>query len=110
VIHIEFSGVILDLNGKYGKGKANPVTNHEGSYSCGMSKLPHFLDNGLTDGYEIASFKRRLHFSSRRYLALTSVRSRVNPMAIVQLEGLGQLKNPISCEQYFWYFAGTYFL
>jgi hypothetical protein len=32
------------------KGKAIPVTGHEGPQGCETSRLPHFLDNRLTDG------------------------------------------------------------
>jgi hypothetical protein len=38
-----------------GKGKAIPVTRHEGPYGCERSRLPHFLDNQLTDGGEVVS-------------------------------------------------------
>jgi hypothetical protein len=40
---------------KYKKGKANPVTGREGPQGCGTSRLPHFLDNRLTDGSEFVS-------------------------------------------------------
>jgi hypothetical protein len=32
------------------KGKAIPVTGRGGPRGCETSKLPHFLDNRLTDG------------------------------------------------------------
>jgi hypothetical protein len=32
------------------KGKANPVTGHGGPQGYETSRLPHFLDNWLTDG------------------------------------------------------------
>jgi hypothetical protein len=38
-----------------GKGKAIPVTGHEGPYGCQTSRLTHFLDNRLTDGGEVVS-------------------------------------------------------
>jgi hypothetical protein len=37
------------------KGKAIPVTGHGGPYICETSRLPHFLDNQLTDGSEVVS-------------------------------------------------------
>jgi hypothetical protein len=36
-------------------GKAIPVTGREGPYGCETSRLPHFLDNRLTDGGEVVS-------------------------------------------------------
>jgi hypothetical protein len=39
--------------------KAIPVTGHGGPYGCEKSRLPHFLDNRLTDGGEAVSLKRR---------------------------------------------------
>jgi hypothetical protein len=41
------------------KGKAIPVTGHGGLQSCETSRLPHFLDNRLTDGGEVVSLTRR---------------------------------------------------
>jgi hypothetical protein len=37
------------------KGKAIPITGRGGPYVCEMSRLPHFLDNRLTDGGEVVS-------------------------------------------------------
>jgi hypothetical protein len=37
------------------KGKAIPVTGHEGAWGCEMSKLTHFLDSWLTDVSHAAS-------------------------------------------------------
>jgi hypothetical protein len=45
------------------KGKAIPVTGREGPYVCETSKLPHLLDNRLTDGRDILSLTRRPLFS-----------------------------------------------
>jgi hypothetical protein len=41
------------------KGKAIPVTGREGPYCCEKSRLPHFLDNRLTDGGKVVSLTRR---------------------------------------------------
>jgi hypothetical protein len=35
------------------KSKANPVTDHEGPYSCGMLRLPHFLKERLRYASEV---------------------------------------------------------
>jgi hypothetical protein len=45
------------LNDK--KGKAIPVTRRGGPYGCETSRLPHFLDNRLTESGEVVSFKCR---------------------------------------------------
>jgi hypothetical protein len=41
------------------KGKAILVTGCGSLYTCKTSRLPHFLDNQLTDGSEVASLMRR---------------------------------------------------
>jgi hypothetical protein len=41
------------------KDKAIPVTDLEYPSGCEMPKLPHFLDNRLTDGVEFVSLTRR---------------------------------------------------
>jgi hypothetical protein len=47
------------------KGKVTPVTGHGGPQGCETSKLPHFLDNRLTDGVEVVSLMRRPPFNSQ---------------------------------------------
>jgi hypothetical protein len=37
------------------KGKVIPVTGRGGPYICETSRLPHFLDNRLTDGDKVVS-------------------------------------------------------
>jgi hypothetical protein len=44
-------------------GKAIPVTGREGSLGCETSRLPHILNNRLTDGGEVVSLKRRPSFT-----------------------------------------------
>jgi hypothetical protein len=41
------------------KSKAIPATDRGDQYCCEMSRLPHFLDNRLTDGGEAVSLTRR---------------------------------------------------
>jgi hypothetical protein len=45
------------------RGKAIPVTGRGGPKGCETSRLPHFLDNRLTDGGEVVSLMRRPHFT-----------------------------------------------
>jgi hypothetical protein len=79
-------------------GKAIPVRGCEGPYSCETSRLPHFVDNRLTDGgkVELVSLMRRPPFTPQEdswYSFLLEAKS--SPGALVRLEGLGQLKkNP----------------
>jgi hypothetical protein len=57
------------------KNTAIPVTGRGGPWGCERSKLPHFLDNRLTDGGEVVSLTRRLLFTPPgRSLILISVR------------------------------------
>jgi hypothetical protein len=48
------------------KGKAIPVTGLEGPQGCETSRLPHFLDDRLTDGGEVVSLMRRLPSTPRK--------------------------------------------
>jgi hypothetical protein len=41
------------------KLKAIPATGRGGPWGCETSRLPHFLDNRLTDGGEVVSLKHR---------------------------------------------------
>jgi hypothetical protein len=45
------------------KGKIIPVTSCEGLQGCEMSRLPHFLDNPLTDGSKTISLTHRPPFT-----------------------------------------------
>jgi hypothetical protein len=48
------------------KGKAIRVTGREGPYGSETSRLPHFLDNRLTDSGEVVSLTRRPPFTPRK--------------------------------------------
>jgi hypothetical protein len=61
-----------------------------------MLRLPHLLDSWLKDGSEVVSFTHRPHLPPGIFLVLISVRSSVDPRAIVRLEGLGKLKKSTS--------------
>jgi hypothetical protein len=56
-----------------------------------MSRIPHFVDNRLTDGREVVSVTRRPLFTFQKYL-LIFIRDWVNPVAMMKLEGLGKLE------------------
>jgi hypothetical protein len=45
------------------KRKLIPVTGRGGPQGCETSRLPHFLDNRLTDGSEVISLTRGPHFT-----------------------------------------------
>jgi hypothetical protein len=59
-------------------------------------RLPHFLENRLTDGGEVVSLTRRPLFTPGRFLVLISVRGSADPRAIVRLEVLVKLKKKSS--------------
>jgi hypothetical protein len=61
-----------------------------------MSRLPNFLENRLTDVLRLSAPWAIHPLPPGRFLVLISVRGWVDPRATVQLEGLGQLKNPIT--------------
>jgi hypothetical protein len=50
---------------KYKKSISIPVTGCGGPYGCEMSRLPHFLDNRLTDG-EVVSLMHWPPFTPRK--------------------------------------------
>jgi hypothetical protein len=56
------------------KGNATPETGNGGPLGCETSRLPHFLDNRLTDGSEVASLTSRPLLPPGRFLVLISVR------------------------------------
>jgi hypothetical protein len=41
------------------KAKAIPVTSHGGPQGCETLRVPHYLDNRLTDGVKVVSLTRR---------------------------------------------------
>jgi hypothetical protein len=61
-----------------------------------MLRPPHFLDNRLTDDGEIVSLMLRRPLLPGRFLVLISVGGSIDPKATVRLEGLGQLKSPMT--------------
>jgi hypothetical protein len=60
-----------------GKKKVIPVTDYGGPYGCETSRLPHFLNNRLTNGGEVLSLTCQpagRHLPPGRFLVLISVR------------------------------------
>jgi hypothetical protein len=53
--------LVIFLNTCKIKGKAIRVTDRGGPQGFEMSRFPHFLDSGLTDGGEVVSLTRRPH-------------------------------------------------
>jgi hypothetical protein len=60
-----FLPCMVNSDDKKGKGKAIPVTHHGSPQGCEMSRLPHFLDNWLTDGGKAVSLTCQMPFTSR---------------------------------------------
>jgi hypothetical protein len=61
-------------HGKEKECKFIPVAGHGGQYGSDTSRLPHFLENRLTDGSEVVSLKPRSPFTSRKIPRTQSVR------------------------------------
>jgi hypothetical protein len=69
------------------------VTGRGGPCRCETSRLPHFLDNLLTDGVEVASLTRQPPLTPQEeswYSFLLEAES--TPKVVVGLKGLGELK------------------
>jgi hypothetical protein len=47
------------------RGKGIPVTGHGGPLGCEMLRLPHFLDNRLTNAGKVVSLTRRQPFTTK---------------------------------------------
>jgi hypothetical protein len=78
-------------------GKAILITGRRGLWGCEKSRYPHFLDSQLTDRSEVYQpYTPAALYPPGKFMVLISVRGWVNPKAIVLLEGLGQLKNPVT--------------
>jgi hypothetical protein len=48
---------------KLNKGKATPVIDRGGPYGCETLRLPHFVDNQLTNGCKVVSLTHWPHFT-----------------------------------------------
>jgi hypothetical protein len=51
-------------------GKAIPVTGCGGLYGCEMLRIPHCVDNRLTDGGKVVSPTHRPHFTPQKHIFL----------------------------------------
>jgi hypothetical protein len=77
--------------------KATPATGRGGPQGCETSRFPHFLDNRLTDGGKVVSLTRRPPLTPPKYSWYSFLlEAESTPGATVRLEGLGQLKNPMT--------------
>jgi hypothetical protein len=76
----------------------SPLQALEAQWAVETSRLPHFLDNRLTDGGEVVSLTRRpaalypQEDSWHQFL----LEAESTPRAIVRLEGVSQLTNPMT--------------
>jgi hypothetical protein len=71
-----------------GKKKSIRVTDRGGPKGCETSRLPHFLDNRLTDGSKVVSLTGRHPLPPGRFLVLISVRGHSRTRWIRWLEKL----------------------
>jgi hypothetical protein len=78
------------------KVKAIPVTDGGGPLDCETSRLPHFLDNRLTHGVRLSALNAGSPLPPGIFLVPVSVKGGVDRRVIVRLQGLGQMKNPIT--------------
>jgi hypothetical protein len=61
-VYSYLSAIVNDV-----KGKAIPVTGHEGPQDCKTSRLSHILDNRITDGSKVVSLTCHLSFTPQWY-------------------------------------------
>jgi hypothetical protein len=78
------------------KRNAVPVTGRGGPYGCEMLRIPHYLGNRLTDGCKVVSPTRLPSFTHRNIPGTHFCYRLSEPQGLVRLEGLGQLKNPLT--------------
>jgi hypothetical protein len=78
------------------KGKAIPVTDRGGPWGCETSRLRNFYIIGSQMAVSLSLLRVGRPLPPGRFLVLISVRSWVDPKAIVRLEGISQLKNPLT--------------
>jgi hypothetical protein len=79
------------------KNEAVVLTGRGGPKGCETSRLPHFLDNRLTDGGEDVSLRPRpttLYPQEDFWYSFLS-EAKSTQGVIVRLEGLGELKKKI---------------
>jgi hypothetical protein len=78
------------------KGKATPVTGRGDPQGWETSRLPKFLDSRLTGDSKVVSPTCRPSFTPRRIPSTHFCQRLSRPQVLVRLEGLGQLKNPMT--------------
>jgi hypothetical protein len=79
-----------------GKSKAIPVTGRGGLYSCDMLRIPHCLDNWLTDGGKVVGPTHRPRSTpQKQYFSASGIHfcyKLSKPQGLVRPKGLGKLK------------------
>jgi hypothetical protein len=66
VIRLTLRYAFPSFSVKIQKRKAIPVTGYGGPLVCDTSRLPHSVDNRLTDGGNVVSLTRRPPFTPRK--------------------------------------------
>jgi hypothetical protein len=90
---MKMKAIIVAINPSY--NQAIPVTGHWEPSACETSRLPHFLGNWIIYGGYVVSLTRRQIALYLQEGSWYSYRDWVDPKAIVLLEGLDQMKNPV---------------
>jgi hypothetical protein len=75
------------------KGKVIPVRGRGDPQGCETSRLPHSLDNWLTEEVRLSALRAGRLLPSRKIPGTNFVRGWIDRRAIVRLEGSGKLKN-----------------
>jgi hypothetical protein len=77
------------------KRKVIPVIGRGGPYGCETSRLPHFVENRLTDERLLCLLSGHT-LNPRKTPGTNFAKGSIDPRDIVRLKGLGQLINPIT--------------
>jgi hypothetical protein len=70
---------VNSISGCINVNNAIRITERGGPYGCETQRIPHFLDNRMTEGGEVINPMSWPRFSLRRFLVLIPVIGRVDP-------------------------------